>query len=129
MQIRDGFFDRFHSCAKVDAFKAPSHLHQALKIFAANFRLTGVGTNSSEGAQSRRVTGAAGEQGVAHLIERGAIPRWKSHANGVGAVADDDGGCRWLPFQNSGGVGGDLFGSETRTSGDDRVDLISDGGA
>ena len=53
----------------------------------------------------------------------------ETHANRVRAIVEDDRSGRRFTFENCGGVDGDLFRSETRASGDDRIDLVGNGRA
>ena len=90
------------------------------KILPANFGLRRKLGDRGQGPQGCGLAAAAGQQSVANGLERSAISGGKADPYSVGTVvADTTGVVGWFAFEDGGGIGRDLFGSESRAGGDD----------
>src|SRR6266403_1936917 len=98
MQIVHRFLYGSNAGAKVHLFELRSDLHEALQILATDFRLSRIHGESRQGAKRRRSASRAGQQSVAHTVERSTILFGKANANGVGAVIQNDWGGGRLTF-------------------------------
>src|ERR1700719_5228504 len=97
-------------------------------IFAADYCRAGIGVDGLEAAEGGRVASGAGQQRVAHAVERGAALFGESDANGVKAVIQDDGSGGGFAFEDGSGINGHFVEGEAGARGDDRIHLKGYGG-
>ena len=100
MEIVDSLLDGGNGAAEADSFQAGRNHHEALEIFAADFRFAGSLRHARERAERGGFSCAADEQGVGHAFEGRAICFRKTDADCVGAVVLHDGGSGGSAFEN-----------------------------
>src|SRR5260370_12455957 len=99
MEIADRLPNGSDATAKARTLQASGDLNNTLKIFAPDFRLPGFRDERSQGAERGRAAGGAGDQRIAHTVERRTALLGQADANRIGAIIENHWSCRRLAFQ------------------------------
>ncbi len=89
--------------------------------------MPGFGDEGSQRAERGRAAGGAGDQGIAHTVQRRTALLGKADANRIRAIVEDHGGCGRLAFQYGGGVHGDFLRREPGARSDSGNYLVRNG--